>query len=218
MKDRIMLFIIGVLVGAVISTGIFFVYSTTSNNNNMKKTLLLISGLIFFSFVVSAQMNVSVSLNDEIYEFLDVANKKGLCSPLNSYKPYTRSQILQSLREIYDNSEKMNENEIEIVEKYLTEYEPNEEEKKNTNLLRNRDIGKDDVMIYFGPQKDTEEACKTCKYSGHCEVQNQVEKDYKAHKRALSNPMKMVDFDKDVVERLKKSYMIIVKCKHKESV
>ena len=34
----------------------------------MKKTLLLISGLIFFSFVVSAQMNVSVSLNDEIYE------------------------------------------------------------------------------------------------------------------------------------------------------
>ena len=65
----------------------------------MKKTLLLISGLIFFSFVVSAQMNVSVSLNDEIYEFLDVANKKGLCSPLNSYKPYTRSQILQSLRD-----------------------------------------------------------------------------------------------------------------------
>lgn len=98
----------------------------------MKKTLLLISGLIFFSFVVSAQMNVSVSLNDAIYEFLDVANKKGLCSPLNSYKPYTRSQILQSLREIYDNSEKMNENEIEIVEKYLAEYEPNEEEKKNT--------------------------------------------------------------------------------------
>ncbi len=98
----------------------------------MKKTLLLISGLIFFSFVVSAQMNVSVSLNDEIYEFLDVANKKGLCSPLNSYKPYTRSQILQSLREIYDNSEKMTENEIEMVEQYLAEYEPNEEEKKNT--------------------------------------------------------------------------------------
>lgn len=98
----------------------------------MKKTLLLISGLIFFSFVVSAQMIVSVSLNDEIYEFLDVANKKGLCSPLNSYKPYTRSQILQSLREIYDNSEKMTENEIEMVEKYLAEYEPNEEEKKNT--------------------------------------------------------------------------------------
>ena len=34
MKDKIMLFIIGVLVGAVISTGIFYVYSTTSNNNN----------------------------------------------------------------------------------------------------------------------------------------------------------------------------------------
>lgn len=38
MKDRILLFIIGVLVGAVISTGAFFVYmkaiTTCDTNNN----------------------------------------------------------------------------------------------------------------------------------------------------------------------------------------
>lgn len=36
MKDKILLFIIGVLVGAVISTGAFFVYTkaTTCNNSN----------------------------------------------------------------------------------------------------------------------------------------------------------------------------------------
>ena len=36
MKDKILLFIIGVLVGAVISTGAFFVYTkaTTCNTNN----------------------------------------------------------------------------------------------------------------------------------------------------------------------------------------
>ena len=38
MKDKIMLFIIGVLVGAIISTGAFFVYtkSATSCNNQMQ--------------------------------------------------------------------------------------------------------------------------------------------------------------------------------------
>lgn len=37
MKDKILLFVIGVLVGAVISTGAFFVYTkltTACNNNN----------------------------------------------------------------------------------------------------------------------------------------------------------------------------------------
>ena len=39
MKDKIILFIIGLLAGAIISTGAFYVYTTTSNNdcsNNMQ--------------------------------------------------------------------------------------------------------------------------------------------------------------------------------------
>ena len=34
MKDKIILFIIGTLVGAVISTGAFYIYTTTSNSCN----------------------------------------------------------------------------------------------------------------------------------------------------------------------------------------
>lgn len=34
MKDKIMMFIIGLLVGAVISTGAFYVYTTTNNSCN----------------------------------------------------------------------------------------------------------------------------------------------------------------------------------------
>lgn len=34
MKEKIILFIIGVLIGAVISTGAFYVYTTTANSCN----------------------------------------------------------------------------------------------------------------------------------------------------------------------------------------
>ena len=34
MKEKILLFIIGVLVGAIISTGAFYVYTTTNNPGN----------------------------------------------------------------------------------------------------------------------------------------------------------------------------------------
>ena len=108
----------------------------------MKKTFLLLAGLILFSSIASAQMNVSVPVTDEIYEFLDLAQKKGLCSPLNSYKPYTRSQILESLRQIYSNSEKMSEKEIEIAEDYLAAYEPNDEEKKKSKAKGFRRSGR----------------------------------------------------------------------------
>lgn len=41
MKDKIMLFVIGLLVGAVISTGAFFVYSklTTCNTNSNQRQM-----------------------------------------------------------------------------------------------------------------------------------------------------------------------------------
>ena len=100
----------------------------------MKKLTVLISALIFFSFALTAQMNVSVSVTDDIYEILDVAQKKGLCSALNSYKPYTRAQILESLQEIYENSDKMSDREIEMVEEYLALYEPSTKNDKRNAL------------------------------------------------------------------------------------
>ena len=101
----------------------------------MKKIFLLITGLLVFCFMLSAQANVTVPVTDQIYEFLDTAQKKGLCAPLNSYKPYTRSQIFNALCEVNENSSKMTEREIKIVEEYLKLYEPLQEHSKN-NLLK----------------------------------------------------------------------------------
>ena len=46
MKDKILLFVIGVLVGAVISTGAFFVYAkaTTTCNTNSNNQMLMPGG------------------------------------------------------------------------------------------------------------------------------------------------------------------------------
>ena len=97
----------------------------------MKKTFLLTTAFLLLSFFAVAQTNVTVSVTDEIYEFLDVAQKKGLCSPVNSYKPYTKSQILELLREIDDNWEMMSEREAEIAAAYLEQYEDQEKDNKN---------------------------------------------------------------------------------------
>ena len=44
MKDKILLFIIGVLVGAVISTGAFYVYTTTNNSNSNNNSQMQMPG------------------------------------------------------------------------------------------------------------------------------------------------------------------------------
>ena len=44
MKDKILLFIIGVLVGAVISTGAFYVYTTTNDSNNNNNSQMQMRG------------------------------------------------------------------------------------------------------------------------------------------------------------------------------
>ncbi len=44
MKDKILLFIIGVLVGAIISTGAFFVYTKTTTNNTNNSQMQMPGG------------------------------------------------------------------------------------------------------------------------------------------------------------------------------
>lgn len=122
----------------------------------MKKLTVLISALIFFSFALTAQMNVSVSVTDDIYELLDVAQKKGLCSPLNSYKPYTRAQILVSLQEIYENSDKMSDSEIAIIEDYLAQYEPSSKNDKRNALEAHLANTNEDFPITFNYKSEFE--------------------------------------------------------------
>ena len=39
MKEKIVLFVIGVLVGAIISTGAFYIYTTTNSCNNSNQSI-----------------------------------------------------------------------------------------------------------------------------------------------------------------------------------
>ena len=59
----------------------------------MKKILFAIAAVFIFTAVnIFSQEIVSVILSEDIYDFLDLAQTKGLCEPLNSYRPYTKKQ------------------------------------------------------------------------------------------------------------------------------
>ena len=104
----------------------------------MKKILFAISAVFIFTAVnIFSQENVSVNLSEDIYDFLDLAQTKGLCESLNSYRPYTKKQITSALHEIRRNDDRLSENELKIVEKYLELYEDAYKDKKN-NIFRAR--------------------------------------------------------------------------------
>lgn len=84
----------------------------------MKKILLVLI-LTFLSFSAFAQTHATVDLTDDVYKFLTISSDRGYCKLSNS-KPYSESYILKKLQEIKENC---NENEIEIVDYYLSRYE-----------------------------------------------------------------------------------------------
>ena len=76
----------------------------------MKKIISLISiVLLLNSFSLSAQENVSVPVSDTIYDFLDLAQTKRLCKPMNGFKPYSKKQIVSALEEINENKDSLTE-------------------------------------------------------------------------------------------------------------
>lgn len=98
----------------------------------MKKIIRLIFALfVLFEANVFAQLNVAVPLNDEIYDFLETAQTKGLCHKLNGYKPYTKNQVIAVLEEIIENQELMTESENEIAQALLIKYKDFSVGKKN---------------------------------------------------------------------------------------
>ena len=89
----------------------------------MKRTLLLILSIFFFINVVYAQNNISINLNDKVYDILRSAELQNLCSRLSSIKPYSKGYITAKLEEILSNLE-VNEDDaqIKIIKDYLKKY------------------------------------------------------------------------------------------------
>lgn len=124
-------------------------YSTSFLNKRffMKKIISLISiVLLLSSFSLSAQENVSVPVSDTIYDFLDLAQTKRLCKPLNGFKPYSKKQIVSALEEINENKDSLTEKEAQIVQQLLEKYTFEDDEKQN-NLLSAHAFEYDDTSV-----------------------------------------------------------------------
>ena len=101
----------------------------------MKKIGLFVISLFFSCTVIFGQQNLSVDVDDDIYNILDYAQIKGLCAPVSSVRPYTVSQVLAVIDEILMNEDKLTENELHTLESFKTKYLPNIEKKNGPGHL-----------------------------------------------------------------------------------
>jgi hypothetical protein len=106
---------------------------------------------VFFSISVFAQTHISVPLGNHIYNILEQAEARGLCSPLSGVRPYTQAVVIAAIKEILDseNAGKLRAAEREILERYLARFS---RPTPGINWLRGgwygeTSIGKDDTRI-----------------------------------------------------------------------
>ena len=66
----------------------------------MKKLLSL--ALIFVCGILYAQTNVTVSLDNDVYNLLQNLELRGYCSTLSAERPYTEKYIVEKLEEAAD--------------------------------------------------------------------------------------------------------------------
>lgn len=100
----------------------------------MKKLISLFLIFTFGTFCF-AQKNLSVNIDNEIYDILDVCELKGFCSFLPGAKPYTLSRILKAIDEILEHEDELKPTEIEILENFKAANEINTEKKNGFTHL-----------------------------------------------------------------------------------
>ena len=97
-------------------------------NKSFFALLFVFWGFAFYGF---SQKNVSVSIYDDVYEIIEQAQLKGICSIISGAKPYTRSQIKKAINEIYDSGYELSEKEAKILSFYADKLNKNDEMKNN---------------------------------------------------------------------------------------
>ncbi len=88
------------------------------------KKVSVFSALLFAGVIgAKAQTNLSVPLSDPVYDILEIAQIKGMCSALTASKPYTEKKIVAVIDEILSNeSIDLSEKEIEVLTGYRDKY------------------------------------------------------------------------------------------------
>ncbi len=101
----------------------------------MKKIVLSVCALLLCAGFAFAQKNLSVDVDDEIYNVLEIAEMKGFCSFLPGAKPYTVSRIFKAIDEILEHEDKLKPSEIKILENFKAKHEVNSEKKNSASHL-----------------------------------------------------------------------------------
>ena len=86
-----------------------------------KTKIFFVYLLVFFYAPIIAQTHISVSLQNQIYSILELAEIRGLCSPLSGIRPYTQDVVTSAIKEILysDNAQRLSSVEREVLEQYL---------------------------------------------------------------------------------------------------
>ena len=108
----------------------------------MRKYAFVFAFFLFMRSPIFAQTHVSVPVGHAVYYILDLAEARGLCSPLPAVKPYTRGRIVEAINEILNaessNTRRfggLNDNERKILENVREEFS---RENKGLNLLKGK--------------------------------------------------------------------------------
>ncbi|MDR0449911.1 MAG: hypothetical protein LBH26_01440 [Treponema sp.] len=93
----------------------------------MKKTVWFLAGFTFFASLIiplGAQSHGSVSVDQEVYYVLEMAEMRGLCPPLPALRPYPQRQILELLETILNSGPGvLSEAERAILQKAYRNYQ-----------------------------------------------------------------------------------------------
>ena len=89
--------------------------------NNLKK--IIIAGILIFVFYTENDSQVVyVPINDNIYEFLDRCNLRGLINLDTEKKPFSRIYIAEKLIKLREKKEKLNKVDFQTLQWYEKEY------------------------------------------------------------------------------------------------
>jgi hypothetical protein len=89
-----------------------------------KVKIFFVCFFVFFYVPIFAQTHISVPLQNQIYSILELAETRGLCSPLSGVRPYSQDVVNFAIKEIIysQNAQNLSSIEREVLEQYLQKF------------------------------------------------------------------------------------------------
>ncbi len=108
-----------------------------------KKNLFIFITTALFSFTLTAQINNTIDITDEIYPVLDYLQTKGLIKPMISQKPYTQQYIIEKIDEALIKDDYLTQEEIIYLENWKNGKSDTSDYKlKNLSVRKETEEGK----------------------------------------------------------------------------